>query len=99
MDGAPPEHKNGAQSLGELMGRIADRLDAIEARMAKVETAASPEPLNVGLLISRSVAGLVAVAVVVGAVLGKVDLTTALAFAGGLGFAMPGMLPNRGGQS
>lgn len=83
---------NGAQSLSALLGKIADRLDAIETRMALVEAAKASPGLNVPQLVAQGVAGAIAIAVVVGAILGKVDLATAIAFAGGLGFSLPGLL-------
>lgn len=83
---------NGAGSTIELLSEISHRLESIEARMSVVEAAAKPNRLDVTQLVSQGIAGAIALTVVIGAVVGKVPVEIALAFAGGMAFSLPGLV-------
>lgn len=86
---------NGATSALDLLVKMDERLGAIEGRLSNLEIARAPKKLDVPQLVSQGIAGICAVAVIAGAILGKIDTSVALAFAGGLAFALPGLAKGR----
>ena len=95
---APPAGlSNGTLATYELLQKLDKRLASIEGRLSTLETAKAPKQLNVTQLVSQIIAGSISLTVVVGAVFGSIDVSVALAFAGGLAFSLPGLVTR--GQS
>lgn len=96
-DPLPPGLSNGALATYELLKKLDGRLDTIEGRLLTLEKG-KPKSFSVPQVISQCIAGLMCLGVIGGAIVGKLDIGVALAFAGGLAFSLPG-LASKGGAS